>query len=66
MKKIIIFVLVAVMTLSFTSCFEKIECDICGEEYGKSKITTEKLFGEEFNYCDDCAEDLEDLGNLFN
>ena len=65
MKKLIIFVLVAVMALSLTSCFAKVECDLCGEEKSKFKMNTEELFGEEVNICDDCAEDLEELGNLF-
>ncbi|MBP3314011.1 MAG: hypothetical protein J6K84_05100 [Oscillospiraceae bacterium] len=65
MKKIIALVLVIVTVFALTACTIG-ECDICGET-GICK--TKKVFGEKVQICNDCAEDLESvgdaIGNLF-
>ena len=70
MKRILSLVLLAVMLLtvclSVTACGKKAECSLCGEEYPVRKMEMEEVFGEEVYVCEDCMEDLEDLGNLFS
>ena len=69
MKKAVSIILAAIMlftlAISLCSC-EKAECDLCGEEKLVSKMTVEEVFGEKYYYCDDCQEDLEELGDLFD
>lgn len=62
MKKIIIgiFTLVSLMFV-LTSC-GKFTCDLCNEEKSGKKHE-EELFGESIVICDDCYEDLDDLGD---
>lgn len=65
MKRIICFLLVVVMLATlFVGCGGKFTCDICGEEK-TGKKNEETLFGEKITYCNDCKDDLEELGNLF-
>ena len=65
MKKCSILVaLVMLMSVLLCGC-GKFECDICGEEKSGKKYKDE-VFGQEVEYCKDCKEDLEDLGDLFN
>ena len=70
MKRILSLVLLAVMLVtlcvSFVACGEKAECSLCEEEYPVRKMEKEEIFGEEVYVCEDCMEDLEDLGNLFS
>ena len=69
MKKVISLILAAIMlfTLAVTLCScEKVECDLCGNEDYKNKMTVEEVFGEKIYYCKDCKEDLEALGDLFD
>lgn len=61
MKKIVL-VMMVVCTLLFAAACGK-ECDICGEK-GRGK--TEEVFGKEVFVCNDCIEDMEKLGNMFN
>ena len=62
MKKIVlsIFTLVA-LTLTLTSC-GKFTCDLCGDEKSGKKHE-EEVLGESVVICDDCYEDLDDLGD---
>ena len=65
MKKFIsIILLVVVMATLLTAC-GKFECDLCGEEKSGKKYT-EEILGEEVTYCQDCHDDLEELGDLLN
>ena len=65
MKKIIsIVALLLALTFVLTAC-GKFTCDLCGEEKSGKKHE-ETVFGQELVYCDDCYEDLEDLGDLFD
>lgn len=60
MKKFIcVLLLVVMLGAMLTGCYT---CDLCGESklFGKN---TEKVYGEEFVYCDDCKEELEKFAN---
>ena len=63
MKRIIALVLVIASLAILLCACGKFECDLCGKEKSGKKYTDE-LLGEEITYCEDCKEDLEDLGNL--
>ena len=69
MKKVISLILAAIMlfTLAVTLCScEKVECDLCGDEDYKHKMTADEVFGHEVFYCKECWEDLNALGELFD
>lgn len=65
MKKIICLILVVLTLCSLLAACSSFECDICGEKK-TGKKHTEKLFGEEIVYCDDCYKSLQELENLFS
>ena len=65
MKKIIISIFTLVsLTFVLTSC-GKFTCDLCDEEK-RGKKHEEEVFGESVVICDDCYEDLEDLGDALD
>ena len=66
MKKIILIVLALVMVLTLGACGKKVECNICGEEVSPRKAHEDEAFGISVFVCNDCYEDLEKIGNLFN
>lgn len=70
MKKKITALLLTVLTVvSLTACGKPFTCDLCNQEKTGKKYT-EKLFGEEITYCQDCYDSLKELSNglqdLFN
>ena len=66
MKKIVIaLLLVVALVVSLAACGEKFVCDLCDEEKTSTKHEME-LLGEKIVYCDDCAEELEELGDAFD
>ncbi len=61
MKRFITLALVALMSLTLFAGCGKFECDSCGEKKGGKKHEAE-IFGEELVLCDDCYEDINELG----
>ena len=62
MKKVIALVLALVaLVATLASCGGKFTCDLCGEEKS-GKQHTESILGQEIVYCDDCYEELEEIG----
>lgn len=56
MKKKILMVMLAVMTMSaLTGCGKKVKCDLCGE---MKNCTTKEILGQEINYCSDCEDEI--------
>ena len=64
MKKIICLILVVLTMCSLLAACSSFTCDICGEKKSGNK-NTENILGEEIVYCDDCKNQLEQLGDLF-
>ncbi len=64
MKKKVMALLLTVFTVaSLTACGSPFTCDICGEEKTGKKYT-ETVLGEEITYCQDCYDDLKELGDM--
>ena len=66
MKKILLVVLALVMVLTLGACGKKVTCNICGEEVRASKAHEDEVFGNTVYVCNDCYEDLEKIGDLFD
>ena len=69
MKKLFALALVIVtLTTLLTGCIGIFECDLCKETKFGRKYEGE-LMGEEFTYCSDCKEELDEvqdaLGDIF-
>lgn len=59
MKKIIVFTLVlTIMTLFFTGCIGKFECDVCGKDIFGIK-NDKKVEDKKLTYCSDCKAEAE-------
>ena len=65
MKKMGRFTVLVVLTALLLCGCGKFRCDFCGEEKTGKKYTGD-LFGQEVEYCKDCKEGLEALGNMFD
>lgn len=64
MKKMKLVALVGAMvmaTLALAGCGKEVKCAICGET--KSGDTYE-ILGQEIDYCDDCYEAIEAVGDM--
>lgn len=64
MKKTLCIVALIVMLLTMLTACGKFECDLCGKEKSGGKNKKEVL-GEEIVYCDECADGLNSLANMF-
>lgn len=65
MKKIVATILLVVSTMFILASCGKFTCDLCKEEKSGKKYEGSVL-GKEVVYCEDCHEDLEALGELFD
>ena len=64
MKKILcVLLLIICMSSLLTGCYT---CDICGESKLIFDKNDEKVYGQEYSYCGDCKEDLEELSNALS
>ena len=61
MKKILCSVLVLLSVLFVLTSCGKFTCDLCGEEKSGKKHE-EEVMGQDVVTCDDCYDELEDLG----
>lgn len=64
MKKMVKFAALLALVATLLCGCSKFECDLCGEEQFGKKYTFE-ILGQEVEYCKDCKEGLDELGNLF-
>ena len=65
MKKFLcLLVLVAMVASMLVACVGSFTCDLCGKDKTGRKYT-EELLGEKIEYCSDCKEGLEELGDMF-
>ena len=61
MKKIVLVLLAAILTLSLAAC-SKFQCDFCKEEkFGK--VNTTNFLGQDMQYCNDCKDDLQEFAD---
>lgn len=69
MRKLFIILLTGILLLSLVACgqAESFQCDYCGKtvEEGK-KYETVDSYGDTWNACEDCYEELQEMKNALN
>lgn len=69
MRKIIAILLTGILLVSLVACgqAEPFQCDYCGKtvEEGK-KYETVDSYGDTWNTCEDCYEELQEMKNALN
>ncbi len=69
MRKLFIVLLTGILLLSLAACgqTEPFQCDYCGKtvEEGK-KYETVDSYGDTWNVCEDCYEELQEMKNALN